>query len=519
MANSEPVLKQRCAGVLLAINALPGPEDHGDFGLAYKFIEFLHEAGFAVWQVLPLGPTHDNDCPYQSLSAHAGNPYLISMDSLFNNGLLDKSDLLINLSQPVRQTLLHKAFKRFQASPDAQADFHEYIASHASWLHDFALFSALRDAHDDKPWVDWDLSIRDRSAQAIDDAKKALSHEIQQVYFEQFIFARQWRTLRAFAQTKGVQLLGDMPLFVAHDSADVWTNRSDFQLDADGHPKVVAGVPPDYFSEDGQRWDNPLFAWDYQQEQGFHWWVKRFQSELERYDLLRIDHFRGLLASWAIPTDAESAREGQWQTVPGEALLKIIHDTLQLPDQTLPLIAEDLGFITEDVHQLRDQHGIPGMRVLQFAFDGGDDNPHRLKNHIENCVLYTGTHDNNTSLGWFESLDESDRRRVRQLIEGDLLAAIGEVNPPLPPLHPDTKHAAAMPWPLIEYALSSPATVAMIPMQDLLELGEGHRTNTPGIATGNWGWRFNWSQVSKDLIPTLHGMLTKYQRIAVNEST
>lgn len=513
MANSKAILKQRCAGVLLAINALPGPEDHGDFSQAFKFIEFLHEVGFGVWQVLPLGPTHDNDCPYQTLSAHAGNPYLISLDSLANEGLLNKSDLLRGLNKPIRKMLLHEAFKRFQASPDSQIGFPEFIASHVSWLPDFALFSALRDQNKGAHWVDWELSIRDRSASAIDAAKNELKLEIQQVYFEQFIFDRQWQTLRAFARTKGIQLLGDMPLFVAHDSADVWTNRSDFQLEADGHSRMVAGVPPDYFSEDGQRWDNPLFAWNYQKEQGFHWWLKRFQSELKRYDLLRIDHFRGLIASWAIPAGASSTREGEWQPVPGEELLSVIHDSLQLSDQALPLIAEDLGFITEEVNQLRDLYRIPGMRVLQFAFDGGGDNPHRLKNHIENCVLYTGTHDNNTSVGWFESLDDPQRERVQKLIEEDVVTVSGEIDKTHSLLSKNSKHVAVMPWPLIECALGSPAKFAIVPMQDLLELGAEHRTNIPGTATGNWHWRFKWLQVGEDLIPTLQGLLKKYRRL------
>ena len=517
MANSEdifkPVLRQRCAGVLLDINALPGPDDHGDFSQAFKFIEFLHEAGFGVWQVLPLGPTHENDCPYQSLSAHAGNPYLISLDSLAKEGLLNKSDLVVGLNTPIRKVLLHEAFKLFLASPDAQVGFREFIARHVSWLPDFALFCALRDQNQGAHWADWDLAIRDRSASAIDEAKRELKFEIEKVYFEQFIFARQWQELRSFARTKGILLLGDMPLFVAHDSADVWTNRSDFQLEADGHSKVVAGVPPDYFSEDGQRWDNPLFAWRYQKEQGFHWWVKRFQSELERYDLVRIDHFRGLVANWAIPAEAASAKEGEWQAVPGKELLSVIHDSLQLSDHALPLIAEDLGFITEEVHQLRDQYRIPGMRVLQFAFDGGDDNPHRLKNHIENCVLYTGTHDNNTSLGWFESLDTSHRESVQKLIEEDVLAVSGKTNQAISSLHPNSKHAAAMPWPLIECALGSPAKFAIMPMQDLLALGAEHRTNIPGTATGNWHWRFKWPQIGEDLIPKLHGLLKKHQRL------
>lgn len=517
MGNSKdtfkPVLKQRCAGVLLAINALPGAKDHGDFAQAFTFIEFLHEAGFALWQVLPLGPTHDNDCPYQCLSAHAGNPNLISLSCLSDEGLLDQTDLFVDLSNPVRKMLLRKAFQSFQSSPDSQAGLHEFVAKHASWLHDFALFSALRDANDGAPWVDWELAMRDRAAHAIDDAKKTFNLEIQQVYFEQFIFARQWQRIREFAREKNIQLFGDMPLFVAHDSADVWTNRSDFQLDAHGQPKMVAGVPPDYFSEQGQRWDNPLFAWEYQQEQGFHWWIKRFQSELENYDLLRIDHFRGLLECWAIPSDATSAKQGQWQNVPGEALLKTIYKVLQTDDNVLPLVAEDLGFITKNVHHLRDQHEIPGMRVLQFAFDGGDHNPHRLKNHIENCVLYTGTHDNNTSLGWFTSLGESDRERVCLIIADDMSKSADNPHQLLRSVSPNIK----MPWPLIEYALSSIAKVAIIPMQDLLSLGAEHRTNTPGTADGNWRWRFNWSQLNPELVPTLHSLLRKHQRIVSRE--
>lgn len=499
----QGVLDQRRTGILLAVTALPGPHDHGDFSHAFKFIEFLHEAGITIWQLLPLGPTHVDLCPYQCLSAHAGNPLLINLESLCQHGLLEVAELPETVTELSRRNCLKQASRRFHADTKFQLGYNKFKQQHDYWLHDFALFMAIRQEQHDRPWFEWTQPLRDQHAEALYQAEQRLAARIEQINFEQFIFAQQWSQVKAFAHRKGIRLFGDMPLFVAHDSADVWANRSDFLLDECGHPKVVAGVPPDYFSSEGQRWDNPHFAWQYQQEQGFHWWLKRLQSELERYDLLRIDHFRGLTGSWAIPFDAASPKEGHWLEVPGRALLETVAAQIMQPRGYMPLIAEDLGVITDEVNQLRNQFRLPGMKVLQFAFDGNDDNPYLPKNLIEDCVLYTGTHDNNTTLGWYQSLDEAHQALVHQVIAASAKLDLIRL--------PDSFQS--MPWSLIGCALASVATYCIIPMQDVLALGSEHRTNTPGTRNNNWRWRFSWSQLPLDLIMNLHTLNKQANRL------
>lgn len=501
--DQQSILDRRRAGILLAITALPGAEDHGDFGHAYKFLECLHQAGITVWQLLPLGPTHVDLCPYQCLSAHAGNPLLISLESLSEQGLIDKSELVAVTSEQQRRRCLRLASQRFHADTKYQLGYNKFKQQHDYWLLDFALFMAIREEQQDLPWFEWEQPLRDQQAKALHQVEQRLRENIEQIKFEQFIFAQQWTKIKDYAHHKGIRLFGDMPLFVSHDSADVWANRSDFLLDEAGHPTFVAGVPPDYFSDDGQRWDNPHFAWQYQQEQDFNWWVKRLQSELERYDFLRIDHFRGLASSWAIPVDATSPKEGHWLSVPGQAMLQTIATHFQDDAGYMPLVAEDLGVITPDVIELRDQFDLPGMKVLQFAFDGSDDNPYLPKNLVENCVLYTGTHDNDTSLGWYQSLHQHEQSRVLHIVAESTPMNLQLLAP----------NFQSMPWPLIACALCSVAKCCILPMQDILSLGSEHRTNIPGTQADNWRWRFDWTQVNSDLMNNLHALIKQSDRL------
>ena len=531
--DKNSVLAKRRAGVLLPITALPeisltikvndglnfddavnlneSPNDscyrtinknNGDFSQAFAFIDFLHDVGCSVWQILPLGPTHPDKSPYQCLSAHAGNPLLISLDWLCELGYLPQSVLadLIILTEQDKKNYLQQAFKNFTKKKNQkssiQKHYDDFIQEHAVWLEDYALFMAIRQSQGDQHWIEWGSALRDRAEHAIENARISLFNIIEQIKFEQFIFFQQWQKIKSYAQQKNVLLFGDMPLFVAHDSADVWAHRDLFMLDKNGLAEIVAGVPPDYFSVEGQRWGNPHYNWAALQAQHFQWWLERLTSELERVDLLRIDHFRGLAASWAIPATATTAAAGYWLPVPGAELLQALTEKFT----QLPLIAEDLGIITPDVEHLRDQFYLPGMKILQFAFDGGLDNPYLPEHHIENCVLYTGTHDNNTSLAWYRSLDEHQKNTVDNLLKNYINTE-------------SINHKEDMPWPLIYCALASVSKLVILPMQDILGLGEGNRTNTPGTIENNWQWRFEWRQISPELIIYLRKLITMYDRI------
>lgn len=480
-------LDRRRAGVLLHPTSLPGPGDTGDLGHeARHFVDFLVGAGMSVWQTLPLGPTHNDRSPYLCLSVHAGNPALISLALLHEWGWLAVD------AQGARAVLLQKARASFDQSADGAArDAREaFVVREQDWLADYSLYLALRKAYGFVPWWQWPESLRDRDADALAEARVRLADDIAQVEFEQFVFFRQWEALKAYANAQGVQLFGDMPIFVAHDSAEVWAHREYFALDAAGQPTVVAGVPPDYFSETGQRWGNPLYRWERMQADGFHWWIERMRTQRELFDLIRIDHFRGFQAYWAVPAGEPTAIHGHWIEAPGEALFA----ALALEFHPLPVVAEDLGLITPEVYALRDRFAIPGMAVLQFAFDGGADNPYLPHNHRRNLVVYTGTHDNDTTLAWFRHLPEQRQAHVR-----DYLGGTGE----------------PMPWALIRAAYASVAQLAICPMQDVLGLGEGHRMNVPGQAEGNWTWRFDWSQISPEATGRLRHFAAEYRRLPV----
>lgn len=479
-------LDVRRAGVLLHPTSLPG----GDLGAdAYRFVDFLAETGVTVWQMLPIGPTHADGSPYHALSAHAGNPRLVSLAPLVEWGWLGTA------ADGDRRERLREAYEGFRqrGGADAQAQYEAFQRDARNWLEDYALFAALHDQHEGRAWWEWEPALRDRRRAALKAARARLADEIELVRFEQFLFARQWEQLRAYARGRGVLFFGDMPIFVAHDSAEVWTHREYFQLDETGQPLVVSGVPPDYFSATGQRWGNPLYRWDRLGEDGFSWWAERLGSELKRFDLVRVDHFRGFEACWEIPAGEATAAHGRWVKVPGQALF----DALRERFGRLPLVAEDLGLITPEVHALRRRYGIPGMYVLQFAFDGTADNPYLPHHHEPDAVVYTGTHDNDTTRAWFESLPAPAQWRVM-----DYLGFPTE----------------SMPLPLMRAALASVARLAVLPMQDVLGLGRGHRLNTPGTQTGNWQWRFAWQQLTDEHRQWLRRAVELYGRkVASNE--
>lgn len=468
----------RRAGVLLHPTCLSGP--WGVLGSSARaFIDFLAESGLSIWQTLPLGPTHKDLSPYQSLSAHAGNPDYIDLSELVHAGLL-KEDELVQPTADVRHKLLTLAAKRFfsdevkGANCIGEADYQQFRVANSYWLDDFCLFGAIREVQTAPGWLQWPAPLRDRDAAALRHFIDQNPHRIARIRFEQFLFHHQWQALRTYARDKGVLLFGDIPIFVSHDSADVWANRHLFKLDDRGELTVVAGVPPDYFSPDGQHWGNPLYNWEAMAGDGYQWWLERLESQRHLFDLIRIDHFRGLQAYWEIPAETPEPRYGYWVPGPGGHFLEACFS--RFPD--LPLVAENLGIISDDVEELRKRFRLPGMTVMQFGFDGSPNNPHLLHNHHARDLVYTGTHDNDTTLGWYQSLDDFTRRYVN-----DYLGSSGE----------------GMPWPMIEAAFRSVCSLAIVPMQDFLGLGTEARFNTPGTVVNNWIWQLEWNLCQKDL--------------------
>ena len=491
---SHSPLDRRRAGVLLHPTSLPGAVGNGDLGPdAFRFVDFLQAAGFTVWQTLPLGPTHEDLSPYRCQSVHAGNELLISLHRLEEDGLLPRDGGPRQDESPgaYRRRRLAEAFRVYRSPghDGVRGECDDFANRHAYWLDDYALYQALGDAHQGRPWWEWPQGLRDRDPAALGEARRALATPIDQCRFEQFVFYRQWGRLRRYANERDVLIFGDIPLYVADDSADVWAQRRFFRLDGGGRPTVVAGVPPDYFSPTGQRWGNPQYDWDRLQAEGFGWWIERLRTQLEQFDLLRIDHFRGIEAYWEIPAWDNTAVNGRWVSAPGEALLRSLGEAFH----RLPLIAEDLGFITPEVDALRDRFALPGMKVLQFAFGGAADNPYLPHNHRANAVVYTGTHDNNTTLGWFHELDAGTRQHVLEYLGCT---------------------AEGMPTGLCRAALGSVARLAMLPMQDLLRLGADQRMNAPGThAESNWRWRFSWDQLGNGAERFYRHMIGLYGRI------
>ncbi|WPL17409.1 4-alpha-glucanotransferase [Thiorhodovibrio winogradskyi] len=494
---SAATLHQRRAGLLLHITSLPGPGSCGDLGWeAFNFVNFLADSGLSVWQMLPVGPPQGDFSPYQTSSAHAGDPRLIGLDALLKSGWLDQ--LPDNLDDPrAKPAALRLAYHGFRqvAGDGDRAALARFSDQHAYWLDDYALFRAISEDRA-APWWQWPKGLRTRESRALKQARSKLAARIDYIRWEQFVFFSQWAALREHANSRGVRLFGDMPIFVAHDSAEVWARPDDFDLNPEGSTRVVAGVPPDYFSETGQRWGNPLYRWDRLQANGFGFWIDRIRTQLSLFDIIRIDHFRGFEAYWEIPASEPVAIKGNWVQAPGDALFERLADEFG----ALPLVAEDLGVITDEVTALRKKHCMPGMKILQFAFDGGADNPYLPFRHETDSVVYTGTHDNDTTLGWFRSLEDADRWHLADYLGYPATPPTGD------PI------GEPMPWPLIRAALASVANLAIIPMQDVLELDGFSRMNRPGTTEGNWTWRFDWSAVDPGLAERLRHLVDLYGR-------
>lgn len=490
----KTVSRQRRAGVLLHPTSLPNPLMNGDIGHeAYRFIEFLNAHKFKVWQMLPLGPTHDDKSPYQCLSSHAGNPLLISLDWLEDKSWLIKDDVHIaNIKESYRICCLQQAGENFYKMNNQQwqASINDFAEEHRYWLDDYSLFMAFKKKYNNAPWYEWPDEVRHRDLKGIEDARLELEKEIKQVKFEQFVFFTQWHEVRDYAKSHEVELFGDMPIFVARDSADVWAQRENFLMDLDGNMPFVAGVPPDAFSDSGQRWGNPLYNWEYMQSTNFSWWKERFKTQLELFDMMRIDHFRGLQACWKIPQADETAVNGKWVEVPGKELLTELFKTLP----RLPLVAEDLGVITKEVVDLKECFNLPGMKVLQFAFDGNTHNPHLPHLHEFDDVIYTGTHDNDTTLGWVSNESNYNKHYLEDYSGFSLQQAEQGVSI------------------LIRMAMSSVSFLCILPMQDILMLDSSARMNTPGTVGKNWNWTFDWQQVNQETIESLSKFITVYQR-------
>ncbi len=492
----------RSSGILLHPTSLPGSYGIGELGAqAFRFLDFLAEAGCSLWQVLPLGPTGYGDSPYQCFSAFAGNPYLISLQSLLDEGLLGVEDVAempkfpldrvdFGAVIPWKLQVLDRAYTRFQksASQELMGSYERFKSAQAGWLDDFALFMALKEANQGAPWPTWEVRLRDRDEKALAQARTSLASDIDRQMFRQFIFFKQWLALRDYAHKNGIQIIGDAPIFVAHDSADVWAHPELFYLNEIGQPKVVAGVPPDYFSPTGQLWGNPLYNWKNHQSSGYQWWVKRIQALLGMVDIIRLDHFRGFAGYWEVSGKAKTAEKGRWVPAPGMDFFKNLRKSLG----DLPVIAEDLGVITPDVVRLRDTFSLPGMKIFQFGFGSGPSAPFLPHHYPENCIVYTGTHDNDTARGWYERVPESEKDFFRRYLASD-----GE----------------NVAWDMIRGSWASVAVFALAPMQDLLNLGNSARMNYPGNAGGNWTWRMLPGALTKGLSRRMADLNYLYSRM------
>ena len=493
--NTRPVSnwpEKPLAGVCIHFSSLPSPFGIGDIGdAALRFVDTLAELKLGVWQFLPIGPTGFGDSPYQALSAFAGNEMLIGLDPLLRQGYLEKRELSAlealpeNTTQyesliPLKRTLLNQAAKSFSknATKKQKAAFEQFCEQADScWLHDYSLFRVLKAQNGDVAWSEWPAKLANRDGAALARIEARHGQEIGLVKIIQFFFDQQWQTLREHAQKRGIRLFGDIPIYIALDSADAWAGRGLLQTDASGRPTHVAGVPPDYFSEDGQLWGNPLYDWKSQKKTGYGWWFQRMEQAASRYDMVRIDHFRGLESYWSIPAGEKTAVNGRWLAGPGDDFLGMVGN----PGNGLAIVAEDLGMITRSVTRLRKRHGLPGMRVLQFELFDPDC---RLDEIPEDCVCYTGTHDNDTIVGWFSgsSRDDAARREAKRLRQTALSLTRGSSET----LHLD----------LVQLAFSTRARVAIAPMQDFLGLGSEARLNNPGTSVGNWRWRLTDEQLT-----------------------
>jgi 4-alpha-glucanotransferase len=476
----------RASGLLLHVTSLPSPYGIGDLGrTAFSWVDRLHDAGQRWWQALPLGPTGYGNSPYQSPSSFAGNTLLISPEDLISDGLLEASDgdshfradvVDYDSVIPFKNRLLQKVWTKFKAGErkDLRPAYDEFCAQQANWLEDYALFRALKAKYDGAYYLEWPAELVQRRPDALSGARRELASQIDQVRLAQFLLFRQADQLKEHAHAKGVSLIGDLPFFVSPDSSDVWANPELFLLDDERRPRFVAGVPPDYFSAQGQLWGNPVYNWDRLRSTDYRWCLERLRALLAHVDVIRLDHFRGFAAAWHVPAGAQTAQSGQWVPGPGASFFQAVEAELG----RLPFIAEDLGLITPDVQALRDQFQVPGTRVLQFAFDGHADNPYLPRNFIPDTVVYTGTHDNAPTRQWYEELPDFERQNLWSYLE-----------------RPPGETAEAAPA-LMRLAWSSMAALAMAPLQDLLNLGSGARMNVPGRADGNWRWRSSEAMLS-----------------------
>lgn len=489
------MLNKRASGILLHPTSLPGPMGSGDLGQeAYRFVDWLHSTGQRYWQMLPVGEIGPGNSPYMSSSSFAGNVLLIDLQELAARGWLLPEELLpsvetnpgnVNFGSviPYRMARLRLAFSRFKLSSNNELEvkFNLFCKKQSAWLNDYATFMTIAELYPGKTWSEWPEELIQRSASAIRGIQKQHGDEIKFWQFVQWCFDRQWHTLKQYANAKGLRLIGDVPIFVAYHSADVWANQTLFNLDKHGKPLTVAGVPPDYFSETGQLWGNPLYLWNAHEKTGYVWWIARMRRALDLTDVVRVDHFRGFAGFWEIPADAPTAIEGHWVAGPGARFF----EALKIAIPELPIIAEDLGVITQDVIDLREEFQLPGMRVLQFAFGGGEDNPFLPHNYVENCVAYTGTHDNSTTVGWWEALPQHERESIMRHLNTDGR----DIN-----------------WAMIAALQASVANTVIFPLQDVMGLNDEHRMNFPGKLEGNWSWRFRWADLKPEDTARLHNL-------------
>ena len=488
----------RMSGILLPVFSLPSHYGIGTMGKeAYRWIDYLKKCNQKVWQVLPLGPTGFGDSPYQSFSSFAGNPYFIDLDILKDEKLLKNSDLKdivwcksetkvdYSALYNERFKILRKAFSRFE-DKEALDDFKK----ENKWVRDYALFMALKDANKGSPWYMWQKGLKKRNSSALKKAREELKNEIDFYTFIQYEFFKQWKKLKSYANSKGIKILGDLPIYAAMDSCDVWKDPKQFYLDEELCPVEVAGVPPDGFTEDGQLWGNPLYRWDVMEENNFKWWKERLSSAFKLFDILRIDHFRGLESYYAVPAGEETARNGRWRKGPGKKFIQFLKDSFKDKE----IIAEDLGYLTEDVHELLSASGFPGMKVMHFAFDGDMNNLYLPHNYEKNCVVYTGTHDNDTTVGWLHSAYEYQIENAEKY------------------LGTEEKSYEEFTEAMVESALKSCADLAIVPMQDYLLLGSEARINTPSTDRGNWMWRMEGDYDKKAPCKKLAALVKKSNR-------
>jgi 4-alpha-glucanotransferase len=504
----------RSSGILLHCTSLPGRFGIGDFGpCACEFADFLFAAGQTLWQVLPLNPTGYGDSPYQCFSAFAGNPLLLGLESLRDQGLLQESDLAqapifpedsvdFGAAIQFKMPMLRRAARAFfaDAAHSDLAAFDLFCENARPWLDDFALFMALKDAHNGTAWTNWDAGIRQRDADAISEWTLRLAPELNVIKYWQFEFSRQWSGIRAYCRQRGIHLMGDIPIYVAHDSADVWSHPELFYLDDRGNPTVVSGVPPDYFSSTGQLWGNPIYRWDVLRADGYRWWIERFRASLAHFDLVRLDHFRGFESYWEVPAGEPTAIHGRWVKAPGDGLLSTLEDVFG----KLPIVAENLGVITSAVEELRKKFGFPGMSILQFAFGTDPQGPSfRPHNYSRDLVAFTGSHDNDTAIGWWSSGGAADSTRSLEDIRKEREFARAYLN---------FVDDAEINWILIRTLAASVADLVIVPLQDVLGMGSTARMNLPGTMSGNWKWRYRPGVLSREVSARLRSMTALYDR-------